>query len=146
MSGHPARVDCAPVDAFDLPEWLGTDSVTWSAAGPLRHGIVPGLLHSDENDDQLPCDLMAADVAYPVAVADEATRVLVHQAWRHGQVHVVSRDGRLTLGAPGTDFPAPRVLDVVGRLAKAVGAPPHHFAVRLRVARDGSGWDRGGDG
>ena len=28
--------------------------------------------------------------------------------------------------------------------AKAVGAPPGHFAVRLRVARDGSGWDRGG--
>jgi len=135
---------CSTVDAFDLPEWLGTDPVTWSAVGPLRQGIVPGLLHSDVSDAELPCDLMAGDVAYPVAVVDEATRIQIHQAWRHGQVHVVRRGERLTLGAPGTDFPAPRVLDAVGRLAKAVGAPPDHFAVRLRVARDGSGWDRGG--
>jgi hypothetical protein len=135
---------CHEVDAFDLPDWLGTDPVTWSAVGPLRNGIVPGLLHSDVTDARLPCDLLAGDVACPVAVVDEATRVQIHQAWRHGQVHVVRRGDRLTLGAPGTDFPAPRVLDAVGRLAKAVGAPPDHFAVRLRVARDGSGWDRGG--
>lgn len=135
---------CSAVDAFDLPEWLGIDPVTWSAVGPLRHGIVPGVLHSDTHDLELPCDLMAADVAYPLAVVDEQTRVQVHQAWRHGQVHVVRRSDRLTLAAPGTDLSAPRVLDAVGRLAKAVGAPPDHFAVRLRVARDGSGWDRGG--
>lgn len=138
------RGACSEVDPFDLPEWLGTDPVTWSAVGPLRQGIVPGVLHSDNGDDELECDLMAGDVAYPVAVADEATRVLIHQAWRHGQVHLVRRNHRLTLGAPGTDFTAPRVLDVVGRLAKAVGAPPDHFAVRLRVARGGTGWDRGG--
>lgn len=140
MSNPP----CSAVDAFDLPEWLGTDPVTWSAVGPLRHGIVPGVLHSDTGDDELACDLLAADMAYPVVVVDEETRVQVHQAWRHGQVHVVRRGDRLTLGAPGTDLTAPRVLDAVGRLAKAVGAPPDHFSVRLRVARDGSGWDRGG--
>ncbi len=134
---------CSPVDAFDLPEWLGTDPVTWSAVGRLELGIVPGVLRSDSSAEELACDLMAADVAYPVAVADEETRVEIHQAWRHGQVHLVRRVDRLTLGAPGTDFTAPRVLDAVGRLAKAVGAPPGHFAVRLRVARDGSGWDRG---
>ena len=33
---------CSAVDAFDLPDWLGTDPVTWSAVGPLRHGIVHG--------------------------------------------------------------------------------------------------------
>ena len=135
--------DASPVDAFDLPEWLGVDPVTWSAVGPLRQGIVPGVIRSDVSGVELACDLMAGDVAYPVAVVDEANRVAIHQAWRHGQVHVVRRGERLTLGAPGTDFTAPRVLDVVGRLAKAVGAPPDHFAVRLRVARDGSGWDRG---
>jgi hypothetical protein len=134
---------CSAVDAFDLPKWLGVDPVTWSAVGPLRHGIVPGVIRSDVSGVELPCDLMGGDVAYPVAVVDEATRVQIHQAWRDGQVHVLRRADRLTLGAPGTDFTAPRVLDAVGRLAKAVGAPPDHFAVRLRVARDGSGWDRG---
>ncbi|WP_183092620.1 hypothetical protein [Nocardioides stalactiti] len=137
---------CSAVDAFDLPEWLGVDPVTWSAAGPMHHGIVPGVLRSDTAGVEMPCDLMAGDVAYPVAVVDEDSRIQIHQAWRHGQVHILHRDDRLTLGAPGTDFNAPRVLDVVGRLAKAVGAPPDHFAVRLRVARDGSGWDRGGAG
>ncbi len=135
---------CSAVDAFDLPEWLGTDPVTWTAVGRLELGIVRGVLRSDTSDVELACDLMAGDVASPVAVVDEATRVQIHQAWRHGQVHVLRRDGRLALAAPGTDFTAPRVLDTVGRLAKAVGAPPDHFAVRLRVARDGSGWDRGG--
>lgn len=137
-------VFCAAVDPFDLPEWLGVDPVTWSAVGRLDHGIVPGILRSDRSAVELTCDLMAADVAYPILVVGEETRVQVHQAWRQGQVHLVRRAERLTLGVPGTDFPAPRVLDAVGRLAKAVGAPPEHFAVRLRVARDGSGWDRGG--
>lgn len=135
---------CTQVDPFDLPEWLGVDEVTWHAVGRLEHGIVPGALRSDASGTEVPCDLLAADVAYPAIVVDEATRVLIHQAWRGGQVHLVDRDGRLTLGAPGTDFPAPRVLDAVGRLAKAVGAPPDHFCVRLRVAREGGGWDRGG--
>ena len=144
MTDPEPQAACREVDAFDLPEWLGTDPVTWAAVGPLRLGIVPGVLSSDTTGVELACDLMAGDVAYPVAVVDEQTRIQIHQAWRHGQVHVVRRGDRLTLGAPGTDFPAPRVLDAVGRLAKAVGAPPDHFAVRLRVARGGSGWDRGG--
>ena len=33
-------------------------------------------------------------------------------------------DGRLTLAVPGTAFTADRVLEVLGRLAEAVGAPP----------------------
>lgn len=132
------------VDAFDLPEWLGVESVTWSAAGRLSSGVLPGVLRSDASAAELACDLLAADVAYPRTVVDGPTRVRIHEAWRHGQVHLVAHDGRLTLGAPGTDFSAPRVLDAVGRLAKAVGAPPDHFAVRLRVAREGGGWDRGG--
>jgi hypothetical protein len=144
VSDPGSRTSCSEVDAFDLPEWLGTDPVTWAAVGPLQSGIVPGVLSSDTSGVQLACDLMAGDVAYPVAVVDEQTRIQIHQSWRHGQVHVVRRGDRLTLAAPGTDFTAPRVLDAVGRLAKAVGAPPDHFAVRLRVARAGTGWDRGG--
>ncbi|HYG95134.1 MAG TPA: hypothetical protein VD859_16265 [Nocardioides sp.] len=132
------------VDPFDLPEWLGVDTVTWSAVGRLAAGIVPGVLRSDRDGAEVPCDLLAADVAVPTPVTEEQTRVRVHEAWRRGEVHLVARDGRLTLCAPGTDFPAPRVLDTVGRLARAVGARPDHFAVRLRVAREGAGWDRGG--
>ena len=139
-----AAGDWTPVDPFELPDWLGVEPVTWSAAGRLTAGIVPGVLSSDGGGDRLPCDLLAGDVAVPVPVVDEATRIRIHETWRRGEVHLVERDGRLTLGAPGVDFGAPRVLDTVGRLARAVGAPPDHFAVRLRVARDGSGWDRGG--
>lgn len=136
--------DWTAVDPFELPEWLGVDPVTWSAVGPLSAGIVPGVLSSDRDGAELPCDLLAADVAVPAPVVDEPTRVRVHETWRRGEAHLLAREGRLTLGAPGVDFGAPRVLDAVARLARAVGAPPDHFAVRLRVARDGSGWDRGG--
>lgn len=134
---------CTSVDPFELPEWLGLDEVTWSAVGHLTGGILPGVIRSDASGAEFPCDLIAADVAYPVVVVDEETRVLVHESWRNGQVHLVHRDDRLALAAPGTDFAAPRVLDAVGRLAKAVGARPDRFAVRLRIARDGGGWDRG---
>jgi hypothetical protein len=134
----------AAVDPFELPDWLGVEPVTWSAAGPLKAGIVPGVLTSDVRDARLACDLLAGDVAVPAPVVDETTRMRIHETWRRGEVHLVERNGRLTLGVPGVDFGAPRVLDTVGRLARAVGAPPDHFAVRLRVARDGTGWDRGG--
>lgn len=144
MTDAAPLVDWAEVDAFDLPEWLGTEEVTWSAAGRLAGGILPGVLRSDSSVAEIGCDLLAADVAHPAPVVDESTRVRVHEAWRRGQLHLVTHDGRLTLAAPGTDFTAPRVLDTVGRLAKAVGAPPDHFSVRLRVARHGGGWDRGG--
>jgi len=136
--------DWTPVDPFELPDWLGVEPVTWSAVGRLTAGIVPGVLSSDVGDGRIPCDLLAGDVAVPVPVVDEPTRIRIHETWRRGEVHLVEREGRLTLSAPGVDFGAPRVLDAVGRLAKAVGAPPDHFAVRLRVAREGVGWDRGG--
>ena len=66
-------------------------------------------------------------------VADDATRLRAHQAWRHGQVQLATYDGRLTLLTPGREFSAEGVLDVVGRLAKAVGASPDHYAVLLRL-------------
>jgi hypothetical protein len=122
-----------PVDPFDLPEWLGEEDVTWSTESGLRRGFdVAGTL-SSEGHPSMPCDLLAVDEAYPVPVADERVRHDAHQAWRHGQVLVVEVDGRVTLAVPGTGFTADLVLDALGRLAKAVGASPDHYSVRLRI-------------
>ncbi|MEP9365101.1 hypothetical protein ABLE68_19210 [Nocardioides sp. CN2-186] len=121
------------VDPFDLPEWLGECDVTWSAEGGLRAGSsVPGGLVADDHD-VLPCDLLAVDDAYPTPVATDDVRLRAHQAWRHGEVFLVDRDGRLTLAVPGTTFSADLVLDAVSRLARAVGASADHYSVRLRI-------------
>jgi hypothetical protein len=122
-----------PVDPFDLPDWLGVADVTWSACAGLRRGYaVPGELDA-EGHETLPCDLLAIDEAFPVPVAGEEVRHAAHQAWRHGEVHLVSRDDRLTLAVPGTAFTADLVLDAVSRLARAVGATAEHYSVRLRI-------------
>ena len=121
------------VDPFELPEWLGTDDVVWRADSGLRTGhLVPGRLTGEGHED-LVCDLLAVDEAYPVPVTDDASRLRVHQTWRHGQVLVATYDDRLALAAPGTAWTAELVLDVVGRLARAVGARPERFAALLRV-------------
>ena len=134
MTPAPTAVD--PVDPFDLPEWLGETVVTWTAAGGVRAGhAVPGALTSGGHDD-LPCDLLAVDVAYPAPVAPEPVRHDAHQAWRHGQVLTVRVGGRLTLAVPGTGFDADAVLDALGRLAKAVGASPERWSVLLRIGLD----------
>jgi hypothetical protein len=126
----PALTD---VDPFDLPEWLGEADVTWTAEAGLRSGhAVPGHLVADGHDE-LPCDLLALDVAYPMPVATDSVRHDAHQAWRHGQVLLVEAGGRLTLAVPGTGFTADLVLDALGRLAKAVGASEDHYSVRLRI-------------
>ena len=122
-----------PVDPFDLPEWLGEEDVTWSTESGLRRGYdVAGSLASDGHEP-VACDLLAVDEAYPVPVADQQVRHDAHQAWRHGQVLVVEVDGRVTLAVPGTGFTADLVMDALSRLAKAVGASPDHYSVRLRI-------------
>lgn len=121
------------VDPFDLPEWLGEADVTWTADAGLRSGYaVPGRLAADGHD-AISCDLLAVDVAYPLPVAGDTVRHDAHQAWQHGQVLLVGAGGRLTLAVPGTGFTADLVLDALGRLAKAVGASPDHYSVRLRI-------------
>ncbi|KRF17188.1 hypothetical protein ASG90_07710 [Nocardioides sp. Soil797] len=121
------------VDAFDLPEWLGTTEVTWhsdrEAPATLHH--LHGRLVSDEGE--LACDLLAVDQAFPTPVAGSADRTLVHQAWRNGQVILAEYDGHLALVVPGTGFTADRILATLGRLAKAVGARPEQFVAALRV-------------
>jgi hypothetical protein len=121
------------VDPFDLPEWLGESAVTWTPEGGIHDShLVPGTLDGGEGRT-LACGLLAVDEAYPKPVADDDLRHLAHQAWRHGEVHLLEVDGVLTLAVPGTSFTAEKVLEVLARLAKAVGARPESFAVLLRL-------------
>ena len=122
----------APVDPFDLPEWLGTSEVTWTATTSVRGASrIEGTLGG--GGDDLVCDLLAADLAYPEPLLDDGWRRQAHQAWTHGQVLLVEYDGRLTLAVPGTAYSADGVLETVGRLAKAVGVRPGRFRVTLRL-------------
>jgi hypothetical protein len=124
--------DVQPVDAFDLPEWLGTEEVTWTALSAVRGAQhVAGSLRSVAGD--LPCDLLAADVAYPQPLLTDPWRKQAHQAWEYGQVLLISYDDRLTLVVPGTAYSADGALETVGRLAKAVGVPAGRFTVCLRL-------------
>ena len=123
----------AAVDPFDLPEWLGTSDVTWTATASVHGGHrVPGELTAD-GQETLPCDLLGADQAFPQPVLDDSWRRQVHQAWTHGQVLLVEYDGRLTLAVPGTSFTADRALEAIGRLARAVGVKPDRFVAALRL-------------
>ena len=122
------------------PTGWATADVTWTAERgvrgrpPRRRARSTGAARRRRS----PCDLLAVDEAYPAPVADDDVRTRAHQAWRHGQVLLVEHDGRLTLAVPGTAFTADRVLDALGRLAKAVGASPEPLrgaaADRRRVA------------
>lgn len=121
-----------PVDPFDLPEWLGTGDVTWTATGSVHGGhLVPGELSGE--GQALACDLLGADQAFPEPVLDDDWRRQVHQAWTFGQVLLLAYDDRLTLAVPGTSFTADRALEAIARFAKAVGVKPDRFAATLRL-------------
>ena len=136
MTG-PATLVLADVDPFDLPDWLGQADVTWEPDTGIRTGHhVRGLLTAAGVPDGLPCDLLAVDEAYPVPVADDRARLHAHQAWRHGQILLVTTGDRLTLAVPGTSFSADLVLDALSRLAKAVGASADDYSARLRIGAD----------
>ena len=128
------------IDPFDLPEWLGTGDVVWRADEGLQTGhLVRGRLAADQPDQraeasqEIVCDLLAVDEAYPEPVVDDATRLRVHQAWRHGQVVIGEHGSRMVLAVPGTRFGPELVLDALGRLARAVGARAERYAVLLRL-------------
>jgi hypothetical protein len=130
MAGPPAG---DPVDPFDLPDELGTAKVVWRADEGLDGHRVRGCLQPSGPGPTVVCDLLAVDQAYPVPVADDRTRLLTHQAWRHGQVHLASYDDRLTVLVPGRAFDPDRVLQALTRFAKALGADPASYAVLLRL-------------
>ena len=121
------------LDPFDLPDWVGEGAVWWVAERGLAGHLIAGRLSSGSGDE-LPCDLVAVDQAYPAPVVDEATRTRVHQAWRHGQVLLLSRAGRATVAVPGTSFAADLVLEAFTRVARAVGADPARWSVRLNLS------------
>ncbi|QSR31172.1 hypothetical protein CFI00_11805 [Nocardioides sp. S5] len=123
------------VDPFDLPDWLGTHDVVWRADQGLRTGhLVRGRLKADSDEAlEIACDLLAVDEAYPEPVVDDAGRLRVHQAWRHGQVVIGEIDSRLVLAVPGTRFGPDLVLEALGRLARAVGAHADRYAALLRL-------------
>ncbi len=121
------------VDPFDLPEWLGTEEVTWTAVSSVHAGhLVTGELSAPPGHT-LGCDLLGADQAFPVPVLDDSWRRQVHQTWTHGQVLLLDYEGRLTLAVPGTEFSADRALEAVARLARAVGVKPGRFVAALRL-------------
>ena len=125
------------IDPFDLPDWLGTHDVVWRADVGLRTGhLVRGRLTAGDEDvtGEVVCDLLAVDEAYPAPVVDDATRLRVHQAWRHGQVVIGELDSRMVLAVPGTGFGPDLVLDALGRLARAVGARAERYAALLRLS------------
>jgi hypothetical protein len=120
------------VDPFDLPDWLGTEDVTWTALTSVHAGhLVRGELSG--GGEPIGCDLLGADQAFPAPVLGDGWRRQVHQTWTYGQVLLVAYDGRLTLAVPGTSFTADLVLEAVARLAKAVGVKPGRFVAALRL-------------
>jgi hypothetical protein len=127
------------LDPFDLPDALGVGEVTWVADDGLTGHHLHGRLLTDDTDTdgtervEVACDLLAVDQAYPAPVATDALRARAHQAWAHGEVHLVGYDGRATMLVPGTRFTAEVVLDAVGRFARALGARPSSYGVRLRL-------------
>lgn len=132
MTGPPQPL--APVDPFDLPEWLGEHEVTWTpSAGVRRQQHVPGVLHG-EAGEALDCDLLAVDAAFPRAVVVETDRVAAHQDWQRGQLHLGLSSDRLTLLVPGHEFTADLALTAIGRLARSVGADPRRYVVTLRLS------------
>jgi hypothetical protein len=129
-AGDPGTIE--PVDAFDLPPWLGEERVVWVAEDSLGlHHRVSGTLHGPEETEV--CDVLAGDHAYPVVALEDAHRREVHQAWRLGQVLLLRCDARLTLAVPGSVVDEPMALEAVRRFAKAVGAPVDRFSVTLRL-------------
>jgi len=121
------------LDAFDLPDWVGEGEVAWATDEGLGGHLVRGALAGPAGQ-QLPCDLLAVDQAYPAPVLDEELRTRVHQTWQHGQVLLLTRDGRATVATPGTTYTADRVLEAFVRVARAVGADPARWSVRLGLS------------
>ena len=110
--------------------------MVWTPEGGIhdRH-LVTGALGAGDPRTGTPCPahLLAVDEAYPEPVADDDLRHMAHQAWRYGEVLLVTLDDRMTLAVPGTSFTADLVLDALARFAKAVGAEPESFSVLLRL-------------
>lgn len=121
------------MDPFDLPEWLGTEPVTWAATMSLTDGPrVTGQLTGPSGQVQS-LDLLACDAAYPTPVLGEDERLQAHRAWQFGEVLLVACDGRATAAMPGSGFDANDACEVIRRMAKAVGAGATRYTVAIAL-------------
>ena len=112
----------------------GLDAVTDARAGPLRParlaGGGPGLLGHRPGARRTPrrrlphrrgrtrrCPATCSPSTRPTRrpCSTRPIRTRVHQTWRHGQVLLLTRDGRATVAAPGTSWTADRVLEALTR-------------------------------
>ncbi len=121
------------VDPFDLPEWIGTEAVTWRAIEPF-HGRprVAGAL-TGTGDQRHDFDLVAVDAAYPAPVCPERERKAAHRAWEFGEVVLLDVDGRVAAGVPGNRFDENLACEAIRRVAKSVGAGPTSFTVAIAL-------------
>jgi hypothetical protein len=132
---HPARheVRIDVVDPFDLPDWLGTEPVTWHATSPLGASPhVTGVLETADGRHH-DLDLLAVDAAYPVPVCPEAERRFAHQAWQYGEVILLAVDGRTCAGVPGREFDANLACEVLRRVARSVAAEAGTFTLSISL-------------
>ena len=126
-----AATTVVAVDAFELPDWLGTSDVVWTTDVTVGTPLVAGTLEAGE--DALPCDLLACDRAHPEPVLPEQWRREAHHAWALAQVLAVEADGRLTLVVPGVNVSVDTALEALRRLARSVGARPERYAALIRL-------------
>ncbi|MBA2559268.1 MAG: hypothetical protein H0V07_05165 [Propionibacteriales bacterium] len=121
------------VDAFDLPEWLGTQQVSWRATSAFESGPhVTGEVRSADGKRQ-ELDLLAVDAAFPLPVCPEQQRRVVHRAWNYGEVALLEADGRICAGVPGRQFDANLACETLRRVAKSVAAEPGQFTVSITL-------------
>ncbi len=121
------------VDAFDLPDWLGTETVVWRAESSLMETAhVTGELFGGAGLSQQ-LDLLAVDAAYPGPVCPEPERAAAHRAWHYGEVLLIEIDSRLAAAIPGTRFNANVMCETLRRVAKSVGAPASNFTVAVTL-------------
>lgn len=131
MPGQRASIEI--VDAFDLPEWLGTQPMSWRSTTPLDAGpVVGGVLEADDGRRQQ-LDLLAVDAAYPVALCPEPQRRRAHQAWQYGEVILLDVGGRVSAGVPGRRFDANLACETLRRVARSVAADPGTFTVSISL-------------
>lgn len=121
------------VDAFDLPEWLGTEAVVWHSTVALETGPrVAGEICGPGGQVQA-LDLLAVDAAYPVVVCPEAERHEAHQAWQFGEVVLLDVDGRVAAAVPASMFDPNLACETLRRVARSVGADAAQFTVSLSL-------------
>ncbi len=119
-------------DAFDLPDWLGEEDLTWSLDGPLTGSRVRGTLHG-LGDHQLPLDVLCVDVAYPAPVVSELVRRECHLSWHHGEVQLLEDGTAHGLAVPASTVDADAACEALRRFAKAVAVDSGRVKVLITL-------------